>query len=138
MNRHPTGRAYLVPMMLDVIQDFGLSWLMQRQIGVSRTLQMAVLGSPIPAEQGLAWGMLNELVEDQPALSARMDALESHLGSMGSDALRMLKLIIRNGITSGLREQLGVEAVSNGLTFQSEEFKAKKAAYLNTFKKGKS
>ena len=80
------ARFWMVPMMLDVIQDFGLSWLMQRQIGVSRTLQMAVLGSPIPAEQGLAWGMLNELVEDQPALSARMDALKSHLGSMGSDA----------------------------------------------------
>ena len=131
------ARFWMVPMMLDVIQDFGLSWLMQRQIGVSRTLQMAVLGSPIPAEQALAWGMLNELVEDQPALAARLDALEQHLGGMGSDALRMLKLIIRNGISSGLREQLGVEAVANGLTFQSQEFKDKKAAYLNSFKKGK-
>ena len=131
------ARFWMVPMMLDVIQDFGLSWLMQRQIGVSRTMQMAVLGSPIPAEQGLSWGMLNELVEDQPALEARMDALAQHLGSMGSDALRMLKLIIRNGISSGLHEQLGVEAVANGLTFQSQEFKDKKAAYLNSFKKGK-
>ena len=74
---------------------------------------------------------------DQPALEARMDALAQHLGSMGSDALRMLKLIIRNGISSGLHEQLGVEAVANGLTFQSQEFKDKKAAYLNSFKKGK-
>ena len=131
------ARFWMVPMMLDVVQDFGLSWLMQRHIGVSRTLQMAVLGSPIPAEQGLAWGMLNEMVEDQPALDARLDALEKHLGGMGSDALRMLKLIIRNGINSGLREQLGVEAVANGLTFQSQEFKDKKAAYLNSFKKGK-
>ena len=131
------ARFWMVPMMLDVIQDFGLSWLMQRQIGVSRTLQMAVLGSPIPAEQALAWGMLNEMVEDQPALAARLDALEQHLGGMGSDALRMLKLIIRNGISSGLHEQLGVEAVANGLTFQSQEFKDKKAAYLNSFKKGK-
>jgi len=56
---------------------------------------------------------------------------------MGTDALRMLKLIIRNGISSGLHEQLGVEAVANGLTFQSQEFKDKKAAYLNSFKKGK-
>ena len=131
------ARFWMVPMMLDVVQDFGLCWMMQRQIGVSRTMQMAVLGAPIPAEQGLAWGMLNEMVEDQPALSARIDALEKHLGTMGSDALRMLKLIIRNGITSGLREQLGVEAVANGLTFQSQEFKDKKAAYMNSLKKGK-
>ena len=132
-----SARFWMVPMMLDVIQDFGLSWLMQRQIGASRTLQMAVLGSPVGADQGLAWGLVNELVEDQAALAARMEALEKQLDSMGTDALRMLKLIIRNGTTSQLREQLGVEAVANGLTFQSQEFKDKKAAYLNSFKKGK-
>ena len=131
------ARFWMVPMMLDVIQDFGLSWLMQRQIGASRTLQMATLGIKVGAEQGLAWGMLNELVEDQTELAARMEALEKHLGTMGTDALRMLKLIIRNGISSPLREQLGVEAVANGLTFQSQEFKEKKAAYQNRLKGGK-
>ena len=132
-----SARFWMVPMMLDVIQDFGLSWLMQRQIGPSRTLQMAMLGSPVGAEQGLEWGLVNELVEDQAGLSSRMDALSTHLGIMGTDALRMLKLIIRNGSTSQLREQLGIEAVANGLTFQSQEFKDKKAAYLNQFKASK-
>ena len=131
------ARFWMVPMMLDVVQDFGLSWLMQRQIGPSRTMQMAMLGSPVPAEQALSWGLVNEMVEDQPELAARMGALEKQLGGMGTDALRMLKLVIRNGFTSQLREQLGVEAVANGLTFQSQEFKEKKAAYLNSFKKGK-
>ena len=131
------ARFWMVPMMLDVVQDFGLSWLMQRQIGPSRTMQMAMLGAPVPAEQALSWGLVNEMVEDQPELAARMDALEKQLGGMGTDALRMLKLIIRNGFNSQLREQLGVEAVANGLTFQSQEFKEKKAAYLNSFKKGK-
>jgi enoyl-CoA hydratase/carnithine racemase len=132
-----SARFWMVPGMLDVVQDFGLSWMMQRQIGVSRTMQMAMLGAQIPAEQALSWGMLNELVDDQPALAARVDTLDKHLGTMGTDALRMLKLIIRNGITSGLHEQLGVEAVANGLTFQSQEFKDKKAAYLNKLQGGK-
>ena len=131
------ARFWMVPMMLDVVQDFGLSWLLQRQIGPSRTMQMAMLGAPVPAEQALIWGLVNEMVEDQPELAARLDALEKQLGGMGTDALRMLKLIIRNGFNSQLREQLGVEAVANGLTFQSQEFKEKKAAYLNSFKKGK-
>ncbi len=131
------ARFWMVPMMLDVIQDFGLSWLMQRQIGASRTLQMATLGIKVGAEQGLAWGMLNELVEDQTELAARIEALETHLGSMGTDALCMLKLIIRSGTSSPLREQLGIEAVANGLTFQSQEFKEKKAAYQNRLKGGK-
>lgn len=128
------ARFWMVPGMLDVIQDFGLSWLMQKQIGPSRTMQMAVLGTQVSAEQGLQWGMVNELVEDQSALAARMDALGTHVAGMGTDALRMLKVILQAGVNSQLKDQLAIEAVANGLNFQSQEFKDKKAAYLNQLK----
>lgn len=131
------ARFWMVPLMLDVIQDFGLSWLAQRVIGPARAMQMAVLGQKIEAETALTWGLVNELVEDQAALSSRMDALANQIGGMGSDALRMMKLILRNGERSDLRTQLGMEAVANGLTFQSEEFKTKKAAYLASLKEGR-
>lgn len=132
-----SARFWMVPGMLDVIQDFGLSWLMQRQIGPSRTMQMAVLGAQVNAEQGLQWGIVNELVDDQAGLSTRMDALSAHIAAMGTDALRMLKVILRSGVNSQLKDQLAVEAISNGLTFQSQEFKDKKAAYLNQLKVSK-
>ena len=132
-----SARYWMVPGMLDVIQDFGLSWLMQRQIGPSRTMQMAILGAQVSAEQGLQWGIVNELVDDQAGLSARMDALSVHIAGMGTDALRMLKVILRNGVNSQLKDQLAVEAISNGLTFQSQEFKDKKVAYLNQLKASK-
>lgn len=131
------ARFWMVPMMLDVIQDFGLSWLVQRQVGPSRALQMALLGQKIDAATALQWGLVNELVDDQAALAERMQALSVHLGGMGADAMRMLKLILRNGESSPLREQLGVEAVANGLTFQSREFADKKAAYLEKLKAGR-
>lgn len=132
-----SARFWMVPMMLDVIQDFGLSWLVQRQVGPSRALQMAVLGQKIDAPTAQAWGLVNELVDDQAALAGRMDQIAAQINGMGSDALRMLKLILRNGEKSQLREQLGVEAVANGLTFQSREFAQKKAAYLDKVKAGK-
>ncbi len=131
------ARFWMVPMMLDVIQDFGLSWLVQRQVGPSRALQMALLSQKIDAATALQWGLVNELVDDQAALAERMQALSVHLGGMGADAMRMLKLILRNGESSPLREQLGVEAVANGLTFQSREFADKKAAYLEKLKAGR-
>ena len=131
------ARFWMVPLMLDVIQDFGLSWLAQRVIGPSRAMQMAVLGQKVDAETALVWGLVNELVDDLPALSARMDALATQIGGMGSDALRMMKLILRNGERSDLRSQLGIEAVANGLTFQSDEFKQKKSAYLQALKEGR-
>lgn len=129
-----SARFWMVPMMLDVVQDFGLSWLAQRQIGPSRALQMAVLGTKVAAETALDWGLVNELVDDVAGLTARMDALAAQLGPMGTDALRMLKLILRNGEQSQLRDQLGVEAVANGLTFQSREFQDRKTAYLSNLR----
>jgi len=124
------SRFWMVPGMLDVIQDFGLSWLVQRQIGPSRALQMAVLGNKVGAEQALNWGLVNEVVKDTVELAERMDEIRLQIDGMGVDALRMLKIVLRNGETSPLREQLAVEAVANGLNFQSREFAEKKAAYF--------
>ena len=132
-----TARFWMVPGKLDVVQDFGLSWLVQKQIGPSRALYMAVLGQPVTAEQGFAWGLVNELVEDQDALRVRVQALTQQLGHMGPDALRMLKHVVRNGETSQLPQQLGLEAIANGLTFQSREFADRKAAYLNKLRAGR-
>ncbi len=131
-----SARFWMVPGMLDVVQDFGLSWMVQRQVGPSRALQMAALGQKIDAATALQWGLVNELVDDVAALDARVEELGEQLSAMGSDALRMLKLVLRNGETSPLREQLGLEAVANGLAFQSKEFKQKKAAYLARLNKG--
>lgn len=125
-----SAKFWMVPLMLDVIQDFGLSWLAQRAVGPARAMQMAVLGQKIDAETALNWGLVNELVDDVDALSARMDAIADQIGGMGSDALRMMKLVLRNGERSELRNQLGMEAIANGLTFQSEEFQQKKAMYF--------
>lgn len=131
------ARFWMVPLMLDVIQDFGLSWLAQRVVGPSRALQMAVLGQKVDAETALVWGLVNEVVDDPAALTVRMDALAAQIGGMGSDALRMMKLVLKNGERSDLRTQLGMEAVANGLTFQSDEFKQKKADYLSALKEGR-
>ena len=67
----------------------------------------------------------------------RVDALVKQLGDMGTDALRMLKVVVRNGATSQLPEQLRFEAIANGLTFQSREFADRKAAYLSRLRGGK-
>jgi len=124
------ARFWMVPLMLDVVQDFGLSWLAQRLVGPSRALEMAVFGRQVDADTALSWGLVNEVVADPEQLAARVESMATQLNGIGGDALRMMKLILRNGERSELRAQLGVEAVANGLTFQSREFSEKKAAYL--------
>lgn len=133
------ARMWMVPGALDVVQDFGLSWMVQRVIGPSRALHMALTGYQVPAEQAAQWGLVNEVVDDAAALTTRVDAFIDQLNGMGNDAARMLKTVLRLGERSGIKEQLEVEAIANGLAFQSEEFKSRKAAYLQAKRdKGRS
>jgi enoyl-CoA hydratase/carnithine racemase len=125
------ARFWMVPGMLAVIQDFGLSWLLQRQIGASRTLQLAVLGEATSAETGRLYGFVDTLVEDQQELEAHLDSVAERLATMGVDALRMLKLMVRAGAGTTLHDQLGVEAVANGLASHSREFADRRAHYLS-------
>ncbi|MDQ6523934.1 enoyl-CoA hydratase/isomerase family protein [Nocardioides sp. LHD-245] len=125
------ARLWMVPGALDVVQDFGLSWLVQRQVGASRALHMALTGYRVSAEEALTWGLVNEVLPDAEALGAAVEGFLARVAGQGADAVRMLKTVVRLGESSSLREQLQVEAIANGLAFQSEEFAAKKKAYLD-------
>ncbi|MGR6520333.1 enoyl-CoA hydratase/isomerase family protein (plasmid) [Rhodococcus erythropolis] len=125
------AHMWMVPGALDVVQDFGLSWLVQRLVGPSRALHMGLTGYRVPVEEGVMWGLVNEVHPDEESLTSAAEAFCETISAMGPDAVRMLKTVIRLGHTSNLREQLQVEAIANGLAFQSDEFQAKKTAYLN-------
>jgi enoyl-CoA hydratase/carnithine racemase len=126
-----TAAFRMVPTRLAVVQDFGLTWMLRRLIGPSRTLHLAVFGQELTAPTALEWGLVNEVVEDQNALRERVTALRSEIDGMDPETLRMLKLVVRNAATSPLREQLGLEAVANGLAFLGPEFTRRKRALLD-------
>lgn len=125
------AKLWMVPGALDVVQDFGLSWLVQRLVGPSRALHMAMTGYRVGGPEALAWGLVNEVHPDAEGLAAAVDDFIERVSAQGADSLQMLKTIVRLGSSSSLREQLQVEAIANGLAFQSEEFAVKKAAYLS-------
>ncbi|MFC9978397.1 enoyl-CoA hydratase/isomerase family protein [Gordonia sp. NPDC127522] len=127
----PGVKIWMVPGALDVVQDFGLSWLVQRVSNPSRALHMALTGYRVSAEEALDWGLVNEVHADAEASAAAVADFVSTVTTMSPDAVRMLKTVIRLGHTSNLREQMQVEAIANGLAFQSDEFKTKKKNYLD-------
>lgn len=127
------ARMWMVPGALDVVQDFGLSWLVQRLVGPSRALHMAMTGYRVGGDEALNWGLVNEVHPDVESLGRAIDDFVDRVADQGADALEMLKTIVRLGASSSLHEQLQVEAIANGLAFQSEEFASKKQAYLSKF-----
>lgn len=121
---------WLVPGQLNVIQDFGLTWFLQREIGQARTMELAFTGRRVDAATGERWGFVNQTLDDQDALDARVGEVVQTIAAMGSDSARLLKQVIRNGEHSGLTDQLRLEAIANGLCFQSEEFATAKDQML--------
>lgn len=131
-----TARFWMIPGRVNVIQDFGLTWHLQRCIGTARTMELVFSGRRIDAGEAEQIGMVNRSFGAADELQAHLDSVLSAIASMGSDAGRMLKLVVRHGGSSPLREQLSVEAIANGLCFGSEEFKSAKAEMLGRLKRG--
>jgi enoyl-CoA hydratase/carnithine racemase len=131
-----SARFWLVPAQLDVVQDFGLTWLLQRVIGPSRTLELAFTGQRVDAEVGERWGFVNRSFESEAELRGHVAELAASVGGVGRDAARLLKHVIRNGAESSLEHQLKLEAVANGLCFSSEEFAQSKSWFLQGIQRG--
>lgn len=124
------ARFWMVPSVLNVVQDFGLTWTLQRQIGSARTMELVFSGRRVTAEEGQRLGFVNGCFADLPSLTEHVNGLAETIAAMGPDAMRMLKQVVRNGQTSSLRDQLRYEAVANSLCFASAEFGDAKAAML--------
>lgn len=122
-----SARFWLVAGSFDVVQDYGLSWLLQREIGMSRTMEMAYTGRRVDADTGQTWGFLNGVLDDQDALDDQVRRIASGIAEMEPEAARLMKHIIRTGATSTLADQLKLESVTNGLCFQSEAYLAARA-----------
>lgn len=129
------ARFWMIPMAVAVVQDFGLTWFLQRTCGLPRTLEMVISGEAVDAAQGEAWGFINRTFADPAALAAHVDKLAATIAAGAPDAVRLLKQTVRHGAVSPLREQLQVEAVTNGLCFQSREFRDAKARYVERLKR---
>jgi len=116
----PDARFWMIPSNVNVIQDWGLAWLLQRAIGPARTAHCYFSGERIEASKAAAWGIVTEVSED-PDETAR--ALAARVGAMGAHAVRYGKALLRRCQTIGLEDELLVEAVNNSLCFLSDDFK---------------
>lgn len=125
-----SARFWAIPIALGVVQDFGLSWMLQRACGQARTMEIVMGGEPVSAQQGEAWGFINRVFPGPAELEAHVQRLASTIAGAQPDSVRMLKHIVRNGGSSLLTEQLRTEAIANGLCFTSEEFRAAKKQYV--------
>jgi len=71
------AQMWLVPAALSVIQDFGVTWALQRALGTTRTWTLLATGERLGATEALQAGLLSEVFADQAALR---EGVETWLG----------------------------------------------------------
>lgn len=122
---------FLFPFLpkLGLLPDVGATWQLQRRLGRSRALGVALLGDRLPAEQAAEWGLIWAAVDDE-ALSEEVEKLAARLAAMPQDAIRELRQALDAAAGNELEEQLEYEAQRQIELAGREEFQEGVRAFL--------
>ncbi|MGC6399643.1 enoyl-CoA hydratase-related protein [Sphingomonas sp. FW199] len=93
--------AYFLQAFINIglVPDGGASWMLPRQIGRARALEMMMLGERIAADKALGWGMIHTVVADDELDKAAL-ALAHRLAAGPTVALGL----IRRGVQASLEQ----------------------------------
>lgn len=94
---------------IGLVPDSAACLTLLQHIGYARTVEMLMLGEKISAEQALAWGLVNRVVEDSE-LAARTSELAIKLANMPTRALGLTKRLLNNAWNATLDQELETEA----------------------------
>lgn len=109
--------------------DGGSSMLLAGRAGHGRASEMALLAERIDAEQALAWGLANRVVDDQE-LGAAAATLAARLAASAPGSLAAIKRSLGAAAYPRLAEQLELEAELQQQRAESADFREGVRAFL--------
>ena len=114
---------------IGLVPDMGASWLVAKAVGRARAMEMALLGERVSAEQALAWGMINRVVEPE-ALQAESMALATRLANGPTLALGMIRQAINAAYDVNFAESLATESHNQATAGRSNDVKEAVSAFI--------
>jgi 2-(1,2-epoxy-1,2-dihydrophenyl)acetyl-CoA isomerase len=108
--------------------DGGASQSLAARVGTARAFEMAYLGERIGAEQALAWGLINRVVDDD-ALQSAAGELASRLAAGAPGSYATIKRTINARAYAGFAELLDLEAVLQQERTGSRDFREAAVAF---------
>jgi len=96
--------------------DTGGSWFLPKVIGPRRTLELALTGKTLDAEEALSWGLVNRVVDDADLLK-EAGALAAKLAAGPSKAFGAIKRLVHSNFAHPMEAHMEREAQTlSGLT----------------------
>lgn len=107
-------------MKVGLIPDGGGTWTLPRLIGQTRALDMIYTARQVPADEALAWGLINRVLAADK-LMEETRAFARNLATQSPHALRRVKKVFQASQTGSYDEALQREAENQGEIFQTED-----------------
>jgi 2-(1,2-epoxy-1,2-dihydrophenyl)acetyl-CoA isomerase len=123
--------AVFVPAFVNIglIPDSGGSFFIHRLLGYSRAFEWMASGRRLTAGRAHAWGIVNEVVEDEE-LPSRAAEIAATFAAMPTRAVGMTKRLFDGAASRTLEEQLEVEAQLQSAATKTDDFREGVAAFL--------
>jgi 2-(1,2-epoxy-1,2-dihydrophenyl)acetyl-CoA isomerase len=120
---------FLAHILHGMSNDGMASYFLPRQIGVHKTLELALLGGRITAKEAKEMGFVNFVVDDDQ-LELETEKLVNRLASGPTVGYGLIKNLIRSSLENSLEEQGRLEAESIAASAQTEDWLAGISAFL--------
>jgi 2-(1,2-epoxy-1,2-dihydrophenyl)acetyl-CoA isomerase len=106
---------------IGLVPDSGATFFLPRLIGEARARALALLTTPLSAEQAERWGMIWQVVDDSE-LVREAEAVTARLATQATAAIAATKQLFNVSSTNGLATQLSLEATAQGARGRSPDF----------------
>jgi 2-oxoglutaroyl-CoA hydrolase len=114
---------------LGQIPGSGGSQRVARIAGLTRAVDMMMLGRRVPAPEAHAWGLVTRVVEDSAALDRTIDEMVGTLTAMSPLALKTVKRVLNTSYDTSLSVGFEVEGHAYEKLRESKDYKEGIAAF---------
>ena len=116
-----TAKLILPQVKLGHNIDHGESWYLPRKIGLTRSLELLLMGDAFGAKDAERYGLVNWVVSDD-ALESRTAEIAARLASSATVAIAQIKQLLRQSWDNTLEQQLAAEAQALSVSAATNDF----------------
>jgi len=114
---------------IGLVPDAGATWLLARSAGRARTLELALLGEPMSADEAKAAGLIARVVDDE-ALVAEAQAIARRLAHGPTVAIGLIRKQIAAALDAPLPDTMAIEAAHQTRAGRTADFREGVAAFI--------
>ncbi|MBI1306328.1 MAG: 2-(1,2-epoxy-1,2-dihydrophenyl)acetyl-CoA isomerase [Bacteroidetes bacterium] len=116
-------KASFIEVFINVglVLDSGSSYFLPRLVGSARAFEMSTMGTKVPAQQAMEWGMINRVVASEE-LESETAKVVAYYENAPTKAIALMKRMLNKSFNSDLATMLEYEACCQEIAGKSEDY----------------